>query len=100
MNLLSVVCAIAAAAWFLPLMEEHADSPCGALANLTINQKIHEEGSDQDPDHVGEGIARLFGGAVVARVMEQKFPDTPPQLSCVGAYWQAKIAPPRHTDPS
>jgi hypothetical protein len=101
MQFLLLVTLLLVGAWFYPQLSEGSSDPCGALAmRVATLQAQRQPGIGRE---LALGVAHMAGGTVLGEAMRQRYPATPPQLSCAFFYWKLLLtrdegplmAPPR-----
>jgi len=103
MRLLMLFALIAAGAWFGPQFAEDAEGPCPALerrvAELVKSEAVKlPAGVAGDGRIAGllsalQGMANTSGGAIAQAYVRDRFPQLPPELACVAAWWKLKFDP-------
>lgn len=71
-----------------PQFAEGTDGPCGALAALVAKHVVSPQGSDAP---VVKGTAGALGETVGYKVVAERYPAVPPQLSCTWLFWRATV---------
>ena len=92
MRLLTLLALLAAGAWFAPQLAESANGPCPAL-ELRVAALLKADGGTLPPGLLDavQGMARASGGALAQAYASDRFPQLPPDLGCVAAWWKLAI---------
>jgi hypothetical protein len=77
--------------WFFPQIAEGVSNPCGALAIRVAT--LAGRGNPDIGTPLAHGLVQFAGGAVATEAMRQRYPSTPPQLSCAFFYWRVTFRP-------
>ena len=104
MRLLILLALLAPGAWFAPQFAEGANAPCPALEQR-IAALVKAEGSRLATDLAADApIAGLLGiirgaladasrGALADAYVRDRFPQLPPDLACIAAWWKLRFDP-------
>ena len=103
MRLLMLLALVAAGAWFGPQFAEDAEGPCRALERR-VADLVKREAARLPGDGTGDGrnagllsalqgVANASGGAIAQAYVRDRFPQLPPELACVAAWWKLRFDP-------
>src|SRR5580698_4127330 len=73
-----------------PVFAEGTDGPCAAFVALATKQAVPSPETD---NAAAKGVAGAVGGTAGYKVVAERYPVVPPQLSCTWMFWRAKIDP-------
>ncbi len=89
MKSIAIILFLALLGFYLgPTFIEGADSQCDALVAYAMNRS-----SLEGPSPMAIGMIKAFGPLVVKKMVQERYPDLPPQLTCAGLYWKAVVDP-------
>ena len=89
-----IVVVLLAVIFGYPQFAEDTDGPCGAFVSHVAKISTSETASsDAGHDPPATGVVGLLDGAVANKIVAERYPGIPTQLTCTWLFWQATIDP-------